>query len=110
MLSSTDRLFRYITTLLCGKTNETRQPELETRLTLYELNILLQTIVVLTVSEGFFLRVSFYIHLIGYMECSVLEKIFWISANVTAGKFPLKNDDLTGGSIYIYIYIYIYSK
>ena len=51
--------------------------------------------VIFSVREGTFLRISFYIHVIGYQECLIHEKSYCISAYVVS-------------QIYIYIYIWLY--
>ena len=51
-----------------------------------------------------FLWIPFYIHIIGYQECSIHEKSYCILAYVTAGIFPNKSAQSTVGSIYIVIY------
>ena len=63
------------------------QAGIETRLTFRQMDILRWSYFILNVNEGI-LRASFYIYVINYPECSVLEKIFCILAYVLIGKFP----------------------
>ena len=43
-----------------------------------------------------FLRISFCVYVIVYLECSNLQKSYCISANVVAGKFPTRLVNLRG--------------
>ena len=80
------------------------QAKIKTRVTLCHSDILLQTIVLLSQSEGIF-----YIYLFTYMLLAT-GMLYCISAYVAAGKFPTQV--LTPQDChqipYIYIYIYVY--
>ena len=52
--SSTEKLFRFITSLQCGYAREMLQGGMETRLILRQLDILPKTTVILSVSKGIF--------------------------------------------------------
>ena len=58
-------------------------------------------IVILCVNEGIFLHTSFYIYVIGYL---ILEKWYFVSTYVEAGKYPHQSARAAGISIYIVIH------
>ena len=74
------RLFRCITTLQCSLTCEILQAGIETRLTLRRLDILPKSHRHSQDKCRNFLRIIFYINVIGYLARSILEKSFCISA------------------------------
>ena len=76
-----------------------------TQLTSHQLNILSQSHHHFQYKWKNFLCILFNIDIIHYLECSVLEKSYCISAYVAAGRFPYFH---VWKHIYIYIYIYSY--
>ena len=46
--------------------------------------------------KGFF-TYNFYIYIIGYRECLILEKSYYVSVYVIAGKFPTRVPNQRGG-------------
>ena len=46
-----------------------------------------RAIVILSFSEGIFCEYTFYIYVTGYLECTIHEKSYYISAYVASGKF-----------------------
>ena len=54
-----------------------------------------------------FLRILFFIYVIGYSECRIHEKSYCVSGYMVAGKFPTRVLK-PRGNIYVHTYIYIY--
>ena len=103
ILSSTDRLFRYITTLSWGSPCEMFQARNETPPTLRQPDILPQIIVILSLSDEIF-YVCFYTYAYRLPECSVHKTSFAFTCMWQLA-ISHSSDQPTWGSKYIYIYI-----
>ena len=97
---STERQFRWITILHCGEKRQMLQPEIDTRLNLRQSDILSNCH-----RWRDFLRINFYICVIGYMKRSILAKSYCISAYVVPSKYSYKSSQPAGWwCIYCHIY------